>query len=95
MKITGYLLAFIAFGWYAGLVRAINRLVSEVNQAIPNAKYRWFRWDKAWRPYRRLYPQSALRRSIILYFLASFLFMGAGMACIAVAQIREYGWPHP
>jgi hypothetical protein len=83
----------VAFAVYASLIQSTNRLVREVNEARPEMNFRWYRWNKAWASHRLLHPDSGVRRSIILRFAVCWILMCAGMICIGLAHIHQYGWP--
>jgi hypothetical protein len=79
----------VAFGIYARLVQLTNKLVREVNEGRPEMDLRWYRWNKAWRPHRLLYPASTVRRSIVVCFLLCWLLMCGGLACVGLAQVHR------
>jgi hypothetical protein len=93
MMVAGVLLCLMALGVYALLLRTTNQLVREVNEADAKVSFSWYRWNKAWRPHRALFPASTLRRDLILRVALCFFLMAAGVLCVGIARIHQNGWP--
>ena len=93
MMVVGILFGLITFVVYVSLLRTTKQLVREVNEADATASFTWFRWNKAWRPHRALFPGSTLRRGVILRFVLCWILMAVGVLCVGIARIHQNGWP--
>lgn len=91
MGIVGYLLFALALFFYVTTVKAIWRLVSE-SKAIgvaPRNSFNRFWWMPAWKVHREAFPESYLRRQIIIRFALTWVLMIVAVACIALPMIQN------
>jgi len=88
MKILGYILFALAFFSYGATISSIWRLVAESRSTKTSVNFNRFWWTPAWKVHRTAYPESPLRKQIVVRFITTFTLMMAAMACIAVAMVK-------
>jgi hypothetical protein len=88
MKIGFYICFGITLVFYVRTVQAIWRLVAESRLLEPEARFNRFWWTPAWKVHRIGYPESPVRRKIVIRFLLTFGFMIVAMACLAYSEIH-------
>ncbi len=89
MAIIGYVLFALAFGCYLRLMQVIWRLVAESNEASPESRFSRFWWIPAWRFHRKTFPESGLRKQVILFYLITCNLGAAGFAIFVYQRIEQ------
>lgn len=88
MKVVGYLVFLVALIFYVMTWREIWQLVDETRKLESCTNFNRFWWTPAWRVHRTAYPESRLRRRIVVRFLLTFGVMMIAMACFGYAFIH-------
>jgi ABC-type phosphate transport system permease subunit len=88
MKIAGYILFVFAFFSYGATISSIWRLVAETRNTKTSVNFNRFWWTPAWKVHRNAYPESSVRKQIVMRFITTFTLMIAAMACIAIAMVK-------
>jgi hypothetical protein len=88
----GCALFLIAFFFYARLWRSIWRLVDMCRADDPSRRFSRLWWTPAWRYHKRRFPESDLRKQIVLGFALCWVIMAAALVCWAF-QVTSGHWP--
>ncbi len=93
MNFAVYALFAATAAFYIWTVRTIWRLVDESKPLGSGIRFNRWRWTPAWKVHRASYPESPLRKQIIIRFLLTWAFGILALACKVYADIHSSGWP--
>lgn len=88
MKIVSYIGLVIAFCFYVKWIQTIWKLVDESRHLETGVRFNRFNWTPAWRVHKQGYPDSSVRKQIVIYFLLTTAFLFAAMACLAYSSLH-------
>jgi hypothetical protein len=81
MKIGFYFFFAIALFFYVRTVQTIWMLVTESKRLESGVRFNRFNWTPAWRVHRIGYPESPVRRQIVIRSLFTIAFMIVAVVC--------------
>ena len=89
LRVSGYALFFLGTFLNVRVWRAICRLVDECRADDPSRRFSQFWWIGAWRYHRRRFPESGLRRKIVLGYALICLSGLPGFALVVAQHLRR------
>jgi hypothetical protein len=84
-----FAMLFLALSCYALTVKSVWQLVAECREVAPDGRFNRFWWTPAWKIHRRSFPNSSLRRQILLLFSSTFLLLLIATACMGMGIIQR------
>ena len=93
MSFVGLALFSVAAVFYIWTVRTIWQLVDESKLLASGVRFNRWSWTPAWKVHRAAYPESTLRRRIVIRTLLTCGFGILAFACMVYADIHSSGWP--
>jgi hypothetical protein len=86
----GCALFLVGLFFYVRCWRTIWRLVDMCRADDPSRRFSRLWWTSAWRYHKRHFPESDLRKQIVLGFALTWVIMSVGFVLIAIQQFRGY-----
>lgn len=93
MKFGVYALFAAVAYFYIWTVRTIWQLVDESKRTGTVVRFNRWKWTPAWKVHRTAYPESGLRRQIVIRVFLTCGFGILAFVCMIYADIHSSGWP--
>jgi hypothetical protein len=82
----------IALFFYVRTWRAILIMVHACRAEDPSRRFSRLWWIPAWRYHKRRFPESDVRKKIVVNYALTWVGMGSFLALLVVAALRGH-WP--
>jgi hypothetical protein len=94
MMLIGLICVLFAIGcfFYVGTWRAILAMVHACRADDPSQRFSRMWWIPAWRYHKRRFPESYVRKRIVVNYALTWVWMGSAFALMVVAALRGR-WP--